>query len=53
MIHSLLQEGLGFPYFAPYVYWYLATGSKEMALSYVTTDDFTANVAEVVERVSM
>ena len=53
IVHSLLQEGPGFPYLAPYVYWYLATGSEETAPSYVSPQDLTVNVTEVVEKVSV
>ena len=49
--HSLLQEGPGFPYLAPYVYWYIVTGCEETALSYVTLLDLSRSVAEVVEQV--
>ena len=53
IVHSLLQGGPGFPYLSPYVYWYLATGSEEMALSYVSPQDLTVNVTEVIEKVSL
>ena len=49
--HSLLQEGPGFRYLAPYVYWYIVTGCEETALSYVTLLDLSRSVAEVVEQV--
>lgn len=50
--HSLTQNGPGFPYFAPYVYWYLATSSEEMALSYVSIDDLSVPVKEIINEVS-
>jgi hypothetical protein len=37
--HSLVHEGPGFPYFAPFVYWYIATGCEERALPYVSIRD--------------
>ena len=51
IVHSLIQEGPGFPYLAPYVYWYLVTGSEELALSYVTNEDLSADVSAIVEMV--
>ena len=30
--HSLVQCGPGFPYLAPSIYWYLATGDLQVAL---------------------
>ena len=53
IVHSLVQEGPGFPYLAPYVYWYLATGSEELALSYVTNDDLSVDALAIVEMVSL
>jgi len=50
--HSLVQGGPGFPYFAPYIYWYLVSGSEETSLSYVTAADLTPSVADLVQRVS-
>ena len=49
--HSLIQDGPGFPYFAPYVYWYLVTNSEEMALTYVTDDDLSVPVREITSQV--
>ena len=47
--HSLLHEGPGFPYFALFVYWYLATGCIQRALPYVSVDeDLSENAADVV-----
>ena len=50
--HSLCQNGPGFPYFAPYVYWYIATSSEEMALSYVSDHDLSVPVREIINQVS-
>ena len=50
--HSLIQNGPGFPYFAPYVYWYLVTRSEEMALTYVTTEDLSLPIKEIINQVS-
>ena len=30
--HSLIQDGPGFPYLAPAIYWYVATGNLEKAV---------------------
>ena len=49
IVHSLVQGG---PYLAPYVYWYLATGSEETSLIFVTLEDLTPDVANVVQEVS-
>ena len=53
IVHSLLQEGPGFPYLSPYIYWYLVTGCDETAISYITPIDLTPSVAEIVHCVSM
>ena len=37
--HGILQSFIGFPCFAPPVYWYIATGDVHKALCYVTVDD--------------
>lgn len=37
--HGVLQSFIGFPYFAPPVYWYIATGDVHKALCYATVDD--------------
>ena len=52
--HSLLHEGPGFPYLAPFVYWYLATGSEERALPYVSIPaDLSGLAATVVSGVGL
>ena len=53
IVHSLLQEGPGFPYLSLYVYWYLVTGCDETALSFITPIDLTSSVAEIVHSVSI
>ena len=30
--HSLIQDGPGFPYLAPAIYWYIATGNLDEAV---------------------
>ena len=50
--HSLIQGGPGFPYFAPYVYWYLVTNSEEIALSYALKNDLCVPVKEIIQQVS-
>ena len=52
VVHSLLHEGPGFPYFAPFVYWYLVTGCVQRALPYVSIDDdLSENTAVAVKKV--
>ena len=52
--HSLLHEGPGFPYLAPFVYWYIATGSEECALPYVSIpEDLSDLTASVVSEVNV
>ena len=52
--HSLLHEGPGFPYLAPFVYWYIATGSEERALPYVSIpEDLSELTATIVSEVSV
>ena len=46
--HSLLHEGPGFPYLAPFVYWYIATGSEERALPYVSIEEDLSSVTSSV-----
>ena len=51
--HSILHEGPGFPYFAPFVYWYLATGCEEHALPYVSIrEDLSPSCMLIVKKVS-
>ena len=49
--HSLIQGGPGFPFLAPYVYWYVITASEETSLSYITREDLDPDVAHIVESV--
>ena len=52
--YSLLHEGPGFPYLAPFVYWYIATGSEERALPYVSIpEDLSDLTASVVSEVNV
>ena len=37
--HSLLQNGPGMPYLAPYVYQFLVSGEKEQAAAYIGFED--------------
>ena len=51
--HSLLHEGPGFPYFAPFVYWYIATGCEQRILPYVSIrDDLSTSCTQIVKKVS-
>lgn len=50
--HGILQYFIGFPCFAPPVYWYIATGDVHKALCYVTVDDVRDEEArEFIEKV--
>lgn len=50
--HGILQSFIGFPCFAPPVYWYIATGDVHKALCYVTVDDVRDEEArEFIEKV--
>lgn len=51
--HGILQSFIGFPCFAPPVYWYIATGDVHKALCYVTVDDVRDEEArEFIEKLS-
>ena len=50
--HSLVHKGPGFPYISPFVYWYIATGCEEQALSYVSIpDDLSQSCMQTVKEV--
>lgn len=50
--HGILQSFIGFPCFAPPVYWYIATGDVHKALCYVRVDDVRDKEArEFIEKV--
>ena len=42
--HLLVHEGPGFPFLAPFVFWYLASGSEQIALPYVSVNDLSTPV---------
>ena len=48
--HSIAQNGIGFPYFSPTMYWYMADG-EERSLQYLCLEDVGADVATVVNKV--
>ena len=49
-----LQSSVGFPHFAPPVYWYIATGDVHKSLCYATVDDVRDEVAkEYMEKVRL
>jgi hypothetical protein len=39
IVHSVLQDGPGFPFFSPAVFWYLATGSVDAAVLHLCIED--------------
>ncbi len=51
IVHSLLLGGPGFPFLAPSVYWYVVSGSSEVAMEHITVADMTPPVAEVINKV--
>ena len=50
--HAILLEGIGFPYLAPCLYWYIATQSESIAAQYTSVDDLGEMAKDVVQRVS-
>ena len=48
--HSLLLDGLGFPYLAEFCYYYIA-GCYDQAVTCVTVDDVGMNVKSLIEKV--
>lgn len=50
--HSLVQEGIGFPYLSPSCYWYIV-GGEERALQQISSADVGTNVASLLTKVAM
>jgi len=50
--HSIIQEGIGFPYLSPLCYWYIAAG-KNTAMLHYTDDDVGAACNYLVTKVSI
>ena len=48
--HSIFQDGVGFNFFSPLSYWYIACG-EETALQYSCLDDIGQDTAEVISKV--
>lgn len=51
IVHSVLQEGPGFPFFAPAIYKYICTGSAEEAVDEVELEDLPTQFAEMINKV--
>ena len=51
--HSVIHEGPGFPFFAPFVFWYLASGSEQTALPYVSVNDLSNSAVQIVNQVNL
>ena len=52
--HSLVQDGPGFPYFCPTLYWYIATGDLQQGVARVSCIDILDPVlSEYVRKVSI
>ena len=49
--HSILQDGIGFPYLSAVCYWYIAAG-EEIALQYLSLDDVGADSLQFISQVS-
>ena len=50
--HSILQDGVGFPYYSPVAYWYMVSG-EEKALEYVNINDVGGDTACAITKVCM
>jgi len=48
--HSICQDGIGFPFFSPLCYWYIASG-EEKALEYSCLDDIGQDSTAVISKV--
>lgn len=49
--HSIIQEGIGFPYLSPLCFWYIVAG-KETAMQHFTDDDVSDGCNELIKSVS-
>ena len=52
ILHSILQEGPGFPYFPPSLYYYICTGSVEVAIEYLSLETLPFHSKIVVDEVN-
>ena len=50
--HSILQDGIGFPYLSPVAYWYMVAG-EEKALEYVNMTDVGRDTTYAVTKVRL
>ena len=50
--HSIAQDEVGFPFFSPLCYWYIADG-EEKALTFVSLADVGADVAQLITQVGI
>lgn len=48
--HSILQDGIGFPYLSPLCYWYVIKGT-DTTLNYVTLNDIGEDAKYIVTKV--
>lgn len=52
IVHSLVQGGPGFPFLAPPIYWYLATGDLQAAITRATCGDVSdGDLLNYIEKV--
>ena len=47
--HSVVHDGPGFPFFAPFVFWHLASWSEQTALPYVSVNDLSNSAMQIVK----
>lgn len=48
--HAILQDGIGFPYFSPFCYWYIAVGEEE-AFQHISLCDVGADAVHFISKV--
>lgn len=50
--HSIMQDGIGFPYLAPSCYWYMV-GKEQQALENLSVEDLNEDVGTLVKKVNV
>lgn len=50
--HSILQDGIGFPYFSPLCFWYMAVGEEE-SLQHASVCDIGSNTIDFIYKVEL
>ena len=49
----MIHEGPGFPFFAPFVFWYLASGSEKTTLPHVSVKVLSNSAMQIVNQVNL